>query len=149
MGYIEAKKREGRVYYYLTQNRRMGGRWKKTRQYIGTSLPSVPRQKIFPHASAYKSTLQKIRELEKCKGILRRKFGITSMSVFGSYARGEQQEGSDLDILAEFDSTPGLLRLIKAENYISGRLGVKADLVYAPGLKPRFKKTIISEAVMV
>ena len=148
MGYIEAKKRNGRAYFYLTQNRRAGGKWKKTRRYIGTSRPSLP-QKISPHASAYQSTLQKIRVLEKCKGVLRRKFGITSMGVFGSYARGEQQEGSDLDILADFDSAPGLIRLIQAENYISARLGVKADLAYAPGLKPRFKKTIVSEAVFV
>jgi len=151
MAYVEAKARGGRTYYYLTHNRRVSGRWKKTRRYIGTSAPTLPMQKTAPStsASAYRSTLEKIRALEQCKPHLRKKFGIKSVSIFGSYARGEQRKGSDLDVLAEFDSAPSLLRLISAEQYLSGRLGLKVDLVYKPGLKPRFRKTITSEAVKV
>ena len=38
---------------------------------------------------------------------LRAEHGVRSLSIFGSYARGEQAEGSDLDLLVEFDRPPG------------------------------------------
>ncbi|MCX6772633.1 MAG: nucleotidyltransferase family protein [Candidatus Micrarchaeota archaeon] len=151
MAYLEAKARGNRTYYYLTRNRRTRTGWKKTRQYIGTSTPALPKQAVqsSPQASAYRSTLSKIRELEKCKPHLRKKFNIRSVGIFGSYARGEQRKNSDLDVLAEFDSTPSILTLIGAEQYLGKQLGMKVDLVNKQGLKPRFKKTIVSEAVMV
>ena len=39
-----------------------------------------------------------IKLLKKCMNILKDKYGITSLSLFGSTARGEQKEGSDIDL---------------------------------------------------
>lgn len=39
---------------------------------------------------------------------LRRRFGVATLSLFGSYVRGEQRPQSDLDVLVEFAETPGL-----------------------------------------
>ena len=67
MAYIEAKARGSRTYYYLTRNRRLGERWKKTRAYIGASAPSIPMQASAhsPLANAYREALPKIRALQK------------------------------------------------------------------------------------
>jgi hypothetical protein len=40
MGYIEKKTRGGRTYYYLTENTRIGGKWKKVRKYLGVHTPA-------------------------------------------------------------------------------------------------------------
>lgn len=56
---------------------------------------------------------------------LRQRYGIRSLGVFGSYARGEQKRGSDLDLLVEFDDRPlSLLGVVEIENRLSSVLGV-------------------------
>ncbi|MFH1095079.1 MAG: nucleotidyltransferase family protein [Candidatus Micrarchaeota archaeon] len=87
------------------------------------------------------------KTLAGCRNELRARFGIRSIAIFGSYARREQTKKSDLDILAEFERTPSLFQLLGAERYLSQKTGMKVDLVYGPGLKPRFARTISAEAV--
>jgi len=99
------------------------------------------------------SLTMKLPEMKKkvaeCRRELKDRFGITSISVFGSYIRGEQTKKSDLDLLAEFDSVPSLMRIIRAEEYLADMLGVKVDLVYGRGLKGGFRKEIMESAVVV
>ena len=58
---------------------------------------------------------------------LRDHYGVRFMGVFGSYVRGEQRRGSDLDLLVEFDDRPlTLLQFIALEHYLSDLLGVSA-----------------------
>jgi predicted nucleotidyltransferase len=89
------------------------------------------------------------KKVAECRRELKDRFGITSISVFGSYVRGDQTRKSDLDLLAEFDGVPSLMRIIRAEEYLAERLGVKVDLVYGRGLKGGFRKEILSSAVVV
>jgi uncharacterized protein len=80
-------------------------------------------------------------------GILRR-YGVTALGIFGSYSRGEQNQGSDLDLLVGFDSRPlTLLQFIALENELSDRLGVRVDLVEKGTLKPAIGRHILSEAL--
>jgi uncharacterized protein len=58
------------------------------------------------------------------------------ISVFGSYARGENKEGSDLDLLVEFTNTINLLDLIGLEQDLSEILGIKVDLITEGSLSP-------------
>ncbi len=60
---------------------------------------------------------------------LQEEYGVESLGIFGSYGRGEQGEGSDLDVLVEFSETPTLLDLAGLERHLSDLLGVEADLV--------------------
>jgi len=81
--------------------------------------------------------------------MLKEKFKVKSIGVFGSYIRGEEKKGSDLDILVEFEESArlSLLDFIGLENYLSEELGVKVDLVEKSSLKPRIGKHILEEVV--
>lgn len=80
---------------------------------------------------------------------LAHRYQVESLGVFGSYVRQEQSPESDLDLLVTFHETPGLLRYIELENYLSDLLGVKVDLVMKDALKPHIGKRILEEVMMV
>jgi predicted nucleotidyltransferase len=65
------------------------------------------------------------------------------VGVFGSFARGDNKKGSDIDILVEFKESPSLLTLIKLENDLSEMLGIKVDLVTTGSLKNKIIKRSI------
>ena len=72
------------------------------------------------------------------------------IGIFGSFARGDNKKGSDIDILVEFKDSPSLLTLIKLENDLSEILGVKVDLVTTGALKnKRIKKNIKKDLINI
>jgi uncharacterized protein len=83
------------------------------------------------------------------KPALARDFFVDTLAIFGSYVRDEQTQGSDLDLLVTFSKTPGLLRYIQLERYLSGVLNVKVDLVMKEALKPRIGHQILQEIEVV
>lgn len=91
------------------------------------------------------------KKLEGLKPSLEKKFKMKSIGIFGSYLRGEEKKGSDLDILVEFEesSSLSLLDFIRLESYLSEELGVRVDLVEKSTLKPRIGKHILEEVVDV
>lgn len=75
-------------------------------------------------------------------------FGVTELGVFGSVARDEQTEASDVDVLVElekhtFDSYMNLLF------FLEDLFGRKVDLVMKGAIKPRIRNRILSETVYV
>jgi len=80
---------------------------------------------------------------------LREHYGVRSLGVFGSYVRGEERPGSDVDVLVEFEDNakPSLFGLVALQEELSDALGVKVDLVEKKGLKPYIGKRILSEVV--
>jgi len=76
-------------------------------------------------------------------------FSIKEIRIFGSYARGEEKKGSDIDLLVDFEVVPGMFTLVRAEEYISDLLGKKADLVTYNSLKPLIAKQVMKDAVPV
>ena len=80
---------------------------------------------------------------------LRRRYPIREIGVFGSYVRGEQTDGSDLDILVDLEAGVGLFALAGLQQDLSDALGVKVDLVMKDALKHRIGRRILSEAVML
>lgn len=82
---------------------------------------------------------------------LRAKYQIKSLAVFGSYVRGEQEDGSDLDILVDFEEGAPLtlIGFVGLRNSLSDLLGVKVDLVELKGLKPRIGERVVREALGV
>ena len=71
------------------------------------------------------------------------------MGVFGSYARGEQRDDSDLDILVELGPGIGLVGYVGLQQELSEALGLKVDLANRRTLKPRIGQRILAEVRMV
>jgi predicted nucleotidyltransferase len=80
---------------------------------------------------------------------LRREYAVRSLGLFGSYVRGEQRRGSDLDVLVEFSEVPGMLRFLDLERDLSRLLGVAVDLVQKEALKPAIGKRIREEVLPI
>jgi predicted nucleotidyltransferase len=79
-----------------------------------------------------------------------KKFDPQKVGIFGSFARGDNKKGSDIDILVEFKNIPSLLALIKLENDLSEILGIKVDLVTTGALKnKRIKKSIKKDLINI
>jgi predicted nucleotidyltransferase len=77
---------------------------------------------------------------------LRERYGVRELSLFGSYLRGKQRRGSDLDVLVEFDRVPSLFEFVRLERYLSELLKIKVDLVMKSALKPAIGRHILEEA---
>jgi predicted nucleotidyltransferase len=90
-----------------------------------------------------------MKKLKGSMSILREKYNVKNLEIFGSYVKGEQKKRSDLDILVEFTETIDLFKYIELENYMGEILGVKVDLVMKDTLKPRIKDRILNEAIPV
>jgi uncharacterized protein len=91
-----------------------------------------------------------IRSLRARLPELRRRYGITYLSLFGSYVRGEQKRRSDLDLLVEFDDRPlSLLGLVALERHLSSVAGVPVDLVEKQTLQPAIGRHILEEVIPV
>ena len=96
-------------------------------------------------------TLEEIKkELVKHKEGIRKKYGVRILGIFGSYARGEQKEVSDIDILVKIERPIGL-RFFELWDDLEAILGVKIDLltVKAVKQKPLLWKSIKKDLVYV
>jgi hypothetical protein len=89
------------------------------------------------------------RIIDGHKPVLKERFKVKSISVFGSYLKGQNTPKSDIDILVEFDGIIDLFDFIELENLLSDLLGSKVDLVMKDTLKPRIRETISKEAVSI
>ena len=92
-------------------------------------------------------TLEKIvQTLRQHKPELQRKYPISGLGIFGSYARGEATEGSDIDIAVDITGPMGLSFIAMADE-IEGLFGIKVDVVPSRSIKPDYlpyvKKDII------
>jgi predicted nucleotidyltransferase len=77
-------------------------------------------------------------------------YDVLKVGIFGSFARGDNNKGSDIDILVEFKESPSLLSLIKLENSLSEILGINVDLVTTGALKnKRIKKSIKKDLISI
>ncbi len=87
--------------------------------------------------------------LQDHKEELHREYGVTEIGIFGSYAKNEQSEVSDLDIMVEFHKAIDLFTFVKLKIYLSDLLNVKVDLVMKKALKPGIGKRILKEVVYI
>ena len=69
---------------------------------------------------------------------LRKRFGVKSLAVFGSVARGEAKPESDVDIVVEFNPQAhvGLFKMVELKEFLEKVLGCPVDVVTLDGLRP-------------
>jgi len=89
-----------------------------------------------------------IQKLQLHKIELVEKYGLNQLAIFGSYARKQQKENSDVDILVEFKQPIGLKFIDLAEE-LEQILQIKVDLVSKKGIKEKYYKSIESELAYV
>ena len=93
-----------------------------------------------------------IRLLREAAPGLRQDFGVTSLSLFGSVARGEQKPGSDVDVMVEFDPERSvtLFTFAKIQRRLEGLLGRTVDVVENHDmLPPSFRRYVERERLRV
>jgi uncharacterized protein len=78
---------------------------------------------------------------------LARRYHVKSLGVFGSYVRGEQRAGSDVDLLVEFDQSPDIFEFMTLEEELASILGCDVDLVTKPSLRGEIGNRILQEVV--
>ena len=78
-----------------------------------------------------------------------RRFGVGSIAVFGSFARGEARPDSDLDILVDYreDARPDLFDFIELKQHLEALFGRPVDLATPEALHHRLRERILAEAV--
>ena len=86
---------------------------------------------------------------EKREAILQiaARHGVHNVRVFGSVARGEADEESDIDFLVDLESGRNLLDLGGLLTDLQELLGRNVDVITERGLKPRIRKRVLNEAV--
>jgi len=77
------------------------------------------------------------------------RYGVSSLAVFGSYARGEARSDSDVDLLVSFSRRVSLFTLIGLELELSELMGRKVDLHTEDGLSPHLRDRILKEQQVV
>ena len=111
---------------------------------IGRSQPEVSRLLRFHGTTPLGQRLQRRRP--QVLEILRHA-GITNPRVFGSVARGEDSEDSDIDLLVDLPEGFGLLSLTRLEGKVAAVLDSPVDIVPASALRVNVSESALSDAV--
>jgi hypothetical protein len=99
-------------------------------------MPVVKREAIL------QTLRQRSAEMEK-------RFGVKSLSLFGSTARDEAAPESDVDLLVEFNRPVGYFGLFALQDYLEGLLGRRVDLGTTESLKPYIRERVMEELIHV
>ena len=90
-----------------------------------------------------------IKLLKKYMDILKGKYGITSLSLLGSTARGDQKENSDIDLFVDTE-TPNPFLLMDAKEFLEKETGSSVDIIRNhQNLNPRLRRRILKDGIFI
>ena len=92
---------------------------------------------------------QVLAELRRHRRDIEQRFAIKRLSVFGSAARDELHDESDIDVLVEFRGKATFDGYMDLKSYLETLLGRNVDLVTHDAVKPRMRPMIDQEAIHV
>lgn len=87
--------------------------------------------------------------LNSLKSEIRDIYKAEIIGIFGSYARGEQNKYSDVDILVRFYEGAILFDLVGLSDLLEDKLKIKVDIVSERALRPELKDQILKEVVII
>lgn len=87
--------------------------------------------------------------LKSLKSQILRDYKAEVDGIFGSYARGEQGQDSDLDVLATFTEDANLLDLVGLSDFLEDALGCKVDVVSRGALRDEIRPRVLNDLVPV
>jgi uncharacterized protein len=80
---------------------------------------------------------------------VKQRYPIRSLGLFGSFARGDASERSDIDILVEFDRPVSLSRFLALEAELKALAGHEVDLISRQALKPYIGRKVLRDLILV
>ena len=89
-----------------------------------------------------KTRAEVLNILRSLKGELSERYHVRSIALFGSYAREEQVEGSDIDLLVEFGSGADLFDFVGLSQYLEEKLGSGVDVVPETALRLEIRRQV-------
>lgn len=92
---------------------------------------------------------QVLHTLKKHKPTLERRFGVTRLALFGSFARDQATDKSDVDILVRFNRPATFKSYFGVQFYIEDLLGRNVDLVTEKALRPELRSYVERDIVNV
>lgn len=92
-----------------------------------------------------KTRTEVLNILRSLKDELRERYHVRSIALFGSYAREEQEEGSDIDLLVEFGSCADLFDFVGLSQYLEEKLGLNVDVVPEAALRPELRRQVTQD----
>ncbi len=95
-----------------------------------------------------RSRAEILDRLRQARPELEREFGLQRLALFGSWARGDQRDDSDVDVLVDFSPSLGL-RFVDLADRIEAVLGQRADVVSRRAISERFWPLIEGELIDV
>jgi len=78
-----------------------------------------------------------------------KEYNVTKASIFGSYARGEQNKKSDVDIMIDIYRGTDLIELIRLKNKLEKIIKKKVDLVEYSGIRKELKSSILDNNIQI
>jgi len=93
-----------------------------------------------------KEIIEKLKEL---KPVLKKKYGIEEFAVFGSMARGDYRENSDVDIAIIKAQEKDYFKMIDTKYFLEDKLNRKVDMGYYDSIRPVIKKRIGKDLIYV
>jgi predicted nucleotidyltransferase len=91
-----------------------------------------------------------ISHLQRNKGYLYDKFGVTSIGIFGSFARGDNTFSSDLDVVVEMEGDrKNIHSFLQLKRYLEKETAKKIDLGFEHSLKPIVREKIKKQIIYV
>ncbi|WP_456479171.1 nucleotidyltransferase family protein [Nautilia sp.] len=90
-----------------------------------------------------------IQKLKSLKPVLKEKFGIEEFAVFGSVARGDDTENSDIDIVIIKAKKKNYFDLLEVKYFLRDCLHKEIDIGYYDAIRPIFKKHINKDLINV
>lgn len=88
-----------------------------------------------------------IGTLQELKSEIRRRYKAEIVGLFGSYVRGEQKEGSDVDILVRFNESATLFDFVGLSDFLEEKLQLKTDVVPVDAVREEIKEDVLKEAI--
>lgn len=90
-----------------------------------------------------------LAKLKELKPLIAARYKAKEIGLFGSFARGEQNANSDIDLLVDFEDGADMFDLVGLADYLEEALQQKVDVVPKRALREELRESVLREVVTV
>ena len=90
-----------------------------------------------------------LKKLRTIKSEVEQRYHVKRMGLFGSYSRGEQKEGSDIDILVDFNDGADLFDLSGLKIFLEEMFQARVDVIPSRTLREELKQAVLADVKYV